>query len=120
MKKSKKQSKKPSVAKILGFLLLGLVLAGAVANVIIANPFEDKTPTFTLNGGEDDEPVVLEFEDGMTWEEWLESDYNTIDFDGSIYTDKEMTKEVLGTDELLEQDYYCSALPTPAPAEPVE
>ena len=38
-------------------------------------PEEVEVLTFTLKHGSY-QPVTLEFENGMTWEEWIDSDYN--------------------------------------------
>lgn len=79
MKKKKTQNKKPSVASILGLVLLGLVLVGVVANVIKDNPFkysDNPTAVILTDLGED---ITIEYEEGMTWAEWVESDYNTFE-----------------------------------------
>lgn len=48
-----------------------------------------KLPTFTFDSSEKGGAIqTLEFEEGMTWGEWCQSEYNTIrlmDFSGSVY-----------------------------------
>ena len=93
MAKSKKTKKAPkvSVARILGFCLLGLLAIGAVANVIKALPKEEEpvveyeTATLSIAG-----PGQLEFEveyfEGMTWEEFIEHNEDSLDSEvASVY-----------------------------------
>lgn len=76
MKKRKTNTKKPSVASILGLILLGLVLVGVVANVIKSNPKEeDNTEYLTATvelGGYHSIVVQFEYLDGWTWNEIVE------------------------------------------------
>lgn len=77
MAKRKKQTKKLSIASILGLVLLGLVAVGVVANVIKSNVKEKEedglyeTATVEIGGYK---KVTIEFEytEGMTWEEIIE------------------------------------------------
>ena len=91
MKKRKTQTKKPSIARILGYVLLGLVVVGVVANVINElpkeeDPIEELQPgdegpevlTATISGLSED--IVINFENGMTWKDFIISDYNTFGF----------------------------------------
>ena len=80
MAKRKKQTKKPSIAAILGMILLGLVAIGVVANVIKDNLKEEEDPIVDVESGGDeteeyklifeDGPIteiVIPYEEGMTW-----------------------------------------------------
>ena len=95
MAKSKKTKKAPkvSVARVLGLLLLGLLAAGAVANVIKALPKEEEpteeVETLSVVVKVEDacteyfdgkNELVFEYEEGMTIIEWVESEYNTFGF----------------------------------------
>lgn len=75
--------------KLLKCILL-LILAAALGlglyNLISSMPKEEESTveTFELTfelpeyrGGPKTYNFVIEYEEGMTWEEWLESDYNT-------------------------------------------
>ena len=83
MAKRKKQTKKPSIAAILGMILLGLVAVGVIANVIKSNPVEldgDEAEVLSLtikNVGDSSlcEDIIIEYEEGMTWAEWIDSKY---------------------------------------------
>ena len=80
MAKRKKQTKKPSIAAILGMILLGLVAVGVVANVIKDNvKEEDPTQelgevTIKLQGSGYE--FSINYEDGMTWAEVAEVNDN--------------------------------------------
>ena len=41
---------------------------------------EAELVTFLVHGPDFDPPVTFEYEEGMTWKEWVESTYNTISF----------------------------------------
>ena len=95
-KNTKTQNKKLSVAGILGLVLLGLVLVGVVANVIKDNPFKDSSndnPTVVIERSDCTEEITIEYEEGMTWAEWVESDYNTHHF--VLQEDNTITLEVV-------------------------
>ena len=128
MAKSKKTKKAPkvSVARILGLCLLGLLAIGAVANVIIDLPKEDEpieeTPDEETPNGENLSSLVIKnyydpeaqqfkdvtitFETGMTWAEWLESEFNNLQLEGldgkiGLYNNPEKLYQVAGADVLL-------------------
>lgn len=133
MAKSKKTKKAPkvSVARILGFCLLALLAIGAVANVIKALPKEEEPteePTILIFTLEDTE---YEYEEGMTWEEFINSEYNVAGkYEGSsssakfflldnnvvygddkdnytdVLFDSEETSCVYGTDLIYSTDSY--------------
>ena len=94
-KNTKTQNKKLSVAGILGLVLLGLVLVGVVANVIKDNPFskDSNNPTVVIEQSDWTEEFTIEYEEGMTWAEGVDSEYNTFKF--VIQEDNTITKEVV-------------------------
>ena len=98
MSKTKTKKSKPSVIRTVLFVLLGLATAGALINAV--NYSKDKAPeeetpivenevlSFTIQRqtGPDtyEDAFVVEYEDGMTWADWAESEYFPEEFTFSI------------------------------------
>lgn len=118
MAKSKKTKKAPkvSVARVLGLLLLGLLAAGAVANVIKALPNEEEQTTEEVSNVlkfTGDLELEIELSEGTkTWNDLLndiedEYDFSYIgylafDYEGSTYSIKntETGESVYTTDTI--------------------
>ena len=89
MKKTKQKNKKINVISIIVLVLLGFVGVGLIFNAVNNSTKDDKEPneetpvveTLKLAiKDEDDESIIytIEYVEGMTWGEWVDSDYNTL------------------------------------------
>ena len=70
------------------FLLVGITVG---VEHVKDNKKEVETVTFTFMTSSEDgcaypEEVTLEFEEGMTWNDWIDSDYNTIGLKDDLHS----------------------------------
>ena len=90
--KKKKQNKKRSAFGTILLVLLSLAFAGFIWN-IVNDSVKDEEPIvedekepevelyeLTLTCSEHGAVYVVKYKEGMTWGEWVESDYNNIGF----------------------------------------
>lgn len=75
MAKKKTQNKKLNIAAILGMILLVLVLVCVVIYITI-----NHSNKITIYSNDDIKLYTVEYEEGMTWEEWVNSEYNSLKY----------------------------------------
>ena len=93
----KQKNKKINVISIIVLVLLGFVGVGLIFNAVNNSTKDDKEPNEetpiveTLKLAiidEDDESIIynIEYVEGMTWGEWVDSDYNTLGITTKLVT----------------------------------
>lgn len=93
----KQKNKKINVISIIVLVLLGFVGVGLIFNAVNSSTKDDKEPNEetpiveTLKLAiidEDDESIIynIEYVEGMTWGQWVDSDYNTLGITTELVT----------------------------------